>query len=58
MHRVSKSSDFNHSALHFESFVYTHGGKPTVDVAIATPEKVTISGAQVSIEEGVDEGIH
>lgn len=38
--------------------MHAHSGQSTVDVAITTAEKVTISGAQVSVEEGIDEGVH
>ena len=35
-----------------------HSGQSAVDVSIATAEKVTVSGAQVSVEEGVDKRVH
>lgn len=38
--------------------MHAHSRQPTVDVAITAAEKVTVSGSQVSVEEGVNEGVH
>lgn len=48
----------NYPALNLESLMHAHSRQSAVDVAVTTAEKVTISGAQVSVEKGVDERVH
>lgn len=57
-HQTPQYMLLNSPALHLESLMDAHSRQPTVDVTITAAEKVTISGAQVSIEEGVDKGVH
>lgn len=38
--------------------MHAHGREAPIDVAVAAAEQVAVCGAQVTVEEGVDEGVH